>query len=338
MASAISMRLILTRGSDSIVDVARPPTLSPMLIGVVGLPTDAANRLIEPKWDGVRVIATVTGGRARLASRNGRDATDAYPELQPPPESIDEAVLDGEVVAIDATDRPNFGLLQRRMHVRRPSALLVAEVPVTFVAFDLLWIDGELLIDEPLVERRRRLDALDIGRPPWMTSPVLDLPGGSEETLRAAGRELGLEGFVLKRRDSPYLPGRRSAAWAKLKVLRRREFVVGGWLEGRAGQVGSLALGVWEPEPRRLRFVGMVGSGLRQTGGAAFREAASALERADSPFAGPTARGVRFLEPVLVAEVTFSEVTEGGTLRQPVLIGFRTDKDPDDVMADYELR
>jgi bifunctional non-homologous end joining protein LigD len=306
-----------------------------MLIGAVGVPSDAADRLIEAKWDGVRVIATVSAGRARLASRNGRDVTDAYPELQPPPPSLGNAVLDGEVVAIDGTGHPSFGLLQRRMHVRRPAALLRAEVPVTFMAFDLLWVEGELLIGRPQRERRTRLDALALDRPPWMTSPILDLPAG--DLVGAAG-ELGLEGFVLKRPDAPYLPGRRSSAWAKVKLLRRREFVVGGWLEGRAGQVGSLALGVWDGTPRRLRFVGLVGSGLEQTGIGAFGRAVTHLERSESPFAGPTPRGVRFLEPLLVAEVRFSEVTPAGTLRQPVLVGFRTDKDPDDVLGDDELR
>ena len=329
----------MTRGSDSIVDVARPPSYAPMLVGVVGVPRDAADRLVEPKWDGVRVIATVTGATLHLASRNGRDVTDAYPELRPPPPSLPEVVLDGEIVTIDESGHPNFGLLQHRMHVRRPGPQLVAEIPVAFMVFDVLWIDGEPVITLPLEDRRRRLDALDLHRPPWMTSPVLDLPDrGSADALLSAGRALGLEGFVLKRRDSAYLPGRRSAAWAKVKVVRRREFVVGGWLEGRAGQVGSLALGVWERDPRRLRYVGMVGSGLKHTDSGAFAQAFDELARVQSPFAGATPHGVRFLEPLLVAEVTFSEVTDGGTLRHPVLVGFRSDKDPDDVMGDDELR
>jgi bifunctional non-homologous end joining protein LigD len=330
----MSMRLMMTGGSDSIVDVTGPPLLAPMLIGAVGVPADAAARLVEPKWDGARAIATIDKGRVCLVNRNGRDVTAAYPELQPPPPV--QVVLDGEVVAIDAAGRASFGLLQRRMHVRHPPPALVDEVPVVFMAFDLLWCDGELLVDRPLDERRARLDALGMDRPPWVTSPVLDL---SPEALEGTGRSLGLEGFVLKRRDSAYLPGRRSPAWAKVKLLQRREFLVGGWLEGRGGQVGSLALGVWEGEPRRLRFVGMAGSGLRHTDSAAFRAAVAGLERPVSPFAvGAAPRGVRYLEPVIVAEVTFSEVTEAGTLRRPVLVGFRTDTDPESVIADHEVR
>jgi bifunctional non-homologous end joining protein LigD len=329
----MDMWFMMTGGSDSIVDVTRPPALKPMLIGGVGMPADAHERLIEPKWDGVRVIATVDGGNAVLANRTGGDVTAAYPELQPPPAG--RMVLDGEVVAVDAAGKASFGLLQRRMHVRHPSPSLLEEVPVTFMAFDLLWCDGELLLDEPLAERRQRLDAAVVSRPPWVVSPVLDL---APESLDATGRDLGLEGFVLKRPDSTYQPGRRSAAWAKVKLVRRREFVVGGWLEGRDGRVGSLALGVWDGQPRRLRFVGMAGSGLRVTDSAAFRSAVSALERAVSPFdLGAAPRGVRYLEPLMVAEVMFSEVTVAGTLRHPVLVGFRTDTDPESVIADHEL-
>jgi bifunctional non-homologous end joining protein LigD len=329
----MGMRLMMTGGSDSIVDVGGPPALQPMLIGSVGVPADAAERLVEPKWDGVRALATLGAGQARLGNRNGRDVTAAYPELLAPPSL--EAVLDGEIVALDERGRPSFGRLQRRMHVHNPSPALVAEVPVAFMAFDLLWCEGELLVDQPLVDRRRRLDALGLDRPSWVTSPVLDL---APDALERTGRGLGLEGFVLKRRDSPYLPGRRSPLWAKVKLVRRREFVVGGWLEGRGGGVGSLALGVWDTEPRRLRFVGMAGSGLRHTGTTAFGTAAAALERPDSPFAvGVPPRGVRYLEPLMVAEVAFSEVTETGALRRPVLVGFRTDTDPESVIADDEL-
>ena len=312
------------------MDVAGPPTLRPMLAGAVGIPADAATRMVEPKWDGVRVMVTVTQGRARFSSRNANDVTGAYPELEMAPANVVDAVLDGEVIALDEHDHASFGSLQRRMHVRRPPPGLLAEVPVHFAVFDLLWIDGELLIDEPQRERRRRLDALALHAGGWVTSPVLE---ATPEALPATARAMGLEGFMLKRPHAPYLPGRRSPAWAKVKILRRREFVVGGWLEGRGGGVGSLAIGVWEHDRRRLRFMGMVGSGLKPTGSGPLE----GLARADSPFAGPTPPRVRFLEPVLVAEVTFSEVTAAGTLRHPVLLGFRTDKDPADVVADDEL-
>ena len=311
-----------------------------MLTSGVTIPADGHPRLVEPKWDGVRAIVVVRDGAVRLSSRNANDITAAYPELAtpPPPLAGRGAVLDAEIVAFGPQGRPDFGLLQRRMHVRGPSPRLVAEVPVTAVVFDLLWIDGRLVIDEPQQRRRARLDQLGIAGAPWLTSPVLDLD--PHHDLVGMGRDLGLEGFVVKRADAPYTPGRRSDSWIKVKCLRRREFVVGGWLEGkrsRAGDLGSLALGVWAGDPRRLVFVGMVGSGLSATDISAFRGALEDLARTDSPFAGATPPGLRFLDPVLVAEVTFSEVTAAGTLRHPVLAGFRTDLAADDVGFDAEL-
>lgn len=294
--------------------------------------------LVEPKWDGVRAIVTVDGPGAvvRLVSRNGNDVSGAYPELAHPPVALaaHRAVLDAELVAFGPDGRADFGRLQRRMHVRHPAAALQSEVPVSVVLFDLLWLDGELLTELPLRARRQRLERLSIGEGCWAVSPLLDLPIGPE--LFQTGTELGLEGFMLKRADAPYLPGRRSEAWCKVKCKRRREFVVGGWMEGRGsrtGSLGSLALGVWDEG--RLRFVGMVGSGLSAKDVDAFARAD--LHRPTSPFDGPTPPGVRFIEPVLVAEVTFSEVTAAGTLRHPVLEGFRTDIPADQVVVDAEL-
>jgi bifunctional non-homologous end joining protein LigD len=317
-----------------------------MLSGATGIPSGDSppwRYLIEPKWDGVRAIVTIHGGQVRLSSRNDNDVTAAYPELAQPPPTLGgrSAVLDGEVVAIGRRDRPDFGLLQRRMHVRHPNPALVAEVPVNIVLFDVLWLDGDVLTALPQERRRDILAGLAISDPPWLTSPLLDLP--ADQDLVATIRDLGLEGFMMKRADAPYLPGRRSDAWRKVKCVRRREFVVGGWLEGRrsrTGELGSLALGVWDAPPggeRHLRFVGMAGSGISQADVEAFRSALVELSRRESPFSGATPAGVRYLEPVLVAEVTFSEVTAAGTLRHPVLEGFRTDVAADDVVIDAEL-
>ncbi|GAC1318626.1 MAG: ATP-dependent DNA ligase [Acidimicrobiales bacterium] len=316
---------------------ARPPALRPMLAVASGVPADRSGWVAEPKWDGVRAIVTISTGTVRVASRNGNDVTAAYPELTRVPEALTERsmVLDGEIVALGPSGAPDFGRLQRRMHVRRPAAALVHDVPVNLVIFDALWVDGVHLVDRPYRERRAVLVGLGVDEAPWLTSPVLDLP---PEDLLATCRELGLEGYVLKREDAPYVPGRRSAAWVKVKCVRRREFVVGGWMPGKAGQLGSLALGVHAHPGGPLEFVGLAGSGLSGADIAAFRNALEHLERAASPFAGVAPAGVRFLEPVLVAEVGFSEVTHAGTLRHPVLVGFRTDVDPLDVVRDDELR
>lgn len=309
-----------------------------MLCGAGPVPPDLDGWVCEPKWDGVRAVVAADGEGVTARSRNANDVTAAYPEL----ERLGDlgrrhpVVLDAEVVTLDDKGRPSFERLQRRMHVRRPAAELVAEVPVRLVCFDLLWCDGESLCDRPLHERRARLEQLAAhagGR--LELSPRLPEDCTAEELLTAC-RDAGMEGFVAKRADSPYLPGRRSPAWVKAKAVRRRELVVGGWMEGgggRSGRIGSLAVGWvdpahadgWPDEPC-LRWAGQVGSGFTEVlllqVGAVMRRYA----RDDPPFLDPP-RGakVHWVDPVLVVEVQFSEVTQGGTLRHPVLKGTRPD-------------
>jgi bifunctional non-homologous end joining protein LigD len=256
-------------------------------------------------------------------------------------------VLDGEIVAFDDRGRPSFERLQRRMHVRNPGRLLMAEVPVLYVLFDLLWLDGRLLTGEPLVERRRQLQELDLQGPNWRPSPLF--PDAPDQNLLEACRKVGLEGYIGKLRSSAYLPGKRSKAWTKVKCVRRREFVVGGWSEGsggRSGQIGSLAVGWVDPDapapagnPVALRYAGQVGSGLNefllQHLGSAFRELASDT----SPFVPPPPTpALHFVRPSLVVEVLFSEVTTTGVLRQPSLKGLRDDVDPATVGWTDELQ
>ena len=326
--------------------MTEPPVLAPMLAVGADAPRDLSGHLLEPKWDGVRVIVTVHDGAVRLTSRNGRDVTSHYPELAGLAGALGgrSAVLDGEVVTFDDAGRPSFQQLQRRMHVRAPVADLVAAVPVQAMLFDLLWLDGELLIGLPQRERRRRLEALALDGPSWHTTPLLP-PAPIDELLRACDK-VGMEGYVVKRADAPYHPGRRSAAWVKLKCVQRRELVVGGWIsghKGRAGSIGSLAVGIHGLDRAtggsdgRLRYVGQVGSGLTQDW---IRQLTTVFDRMatdDSPFE-ERLLNVHFVQPVLVAEVAYNQITEGGTLRQPSLQGFRTDIDPAQVVADEALQ
>jgi bifunctional non-homologous end joining protein LigD len=303
---------------------------------------------IEPKWDGVRAVVTVHEGRVTIASRLGNDVTAGYPELAALAGQLEgrSAVLDGEIVAFDErTGRPSFQRLQRRMHVRQPSAQLRRDVPVQLLLFDVLWLDGELITTRPQSERRTVLEGLGLDGPCWHTSPLL--PPASPDELLAACREIGMEGYVAKRADAPYVPGRRSSAWIKVKCIKRREFVVGGWSGGqggRSGSIGSLAVGCWGLDPGtggstgRLHYVGLVGSGLS---GALIRQLTDVFSRTarhDSPFAEKLIGALHYVEPLLVAEVAYSEITEGGTLRQPSLQGFRSDLSPDDVLADEDLQ
>lgn len=319
-----------------------------MLAGATGMPADAAGWVFEPKWDGVRTVARVWDARVVLTSRLGNDVTGAYPELAAMGSALagHAAVLDGEVVAFGPHGRPSFERLQRRMHVRSPGPSLRSEVPVVYVVFDLLWLDGEALVDQPLAERRRHLDALALRGPSWQTSPVL--PAAPTADLLEACRKVGLEGYLGKQAASTYVPGRRSRAWTKVKCVRRREFVVGGWSEGsggRSGAIGSLAVGWVDPalpapagHPFALRYAGQVGSGLNQallgSLAATFAELATTTTPFVSPPPVPTLHLVR---PEVVVEVAFNEMTTAGILRQPSLKGVRDDVEPAAVVWTDEL-
>jgi len=310
-----------------------------MLCGSGQLPRPPDGWAFEPKWDGVRAIITCHRGRLTITSRRGNDVSGAYPELAPIAGRLGaDAVLDGEIVTMDEAGRPSFERLQRRMHVRQPSADLVAEVPVVLVAFDLLWVDGELLVPLDQATRRRRLEAMAGA---LTITPVLSADDGLDALL-ADCTAIGLEGFVAKKQDSPYTPGRRSPCWLKAKATRRRELVVGGWEEGeggRTGRIGSLAVGwvdprhagAW-PDGPCLRWAGQVGSGLSDVLLNQLHPVVARFAMPASPFLdAPRVPHVRWLQPLLVVEVAFREVTLGGTLRHPVLKGLRTDLAPRDV-------
>ena len=325
-----------------------PPELAPMLAASTTPPPTFDGWLIEPKWDGVRAIVTVHDGSVTIASRLGNDVTGGYPELAALADALGgrSAVLDGEIVAFDErTGLASFQRLQRRMHVRSPSAQLRRDVPVQLLLFDVLWLDGELVAERPQAERRKVLESMALDGPCWHTSPLI--PPASPDDLLDACRKIGMEGYVAKRADAPYLPGRRSSAWIKVKCIKRREFVVGGWSPGqggRAGSIGSLALGCWGLDPDtgsstgQLHYVGLVGSGLSGDLIRQLTEVFSRTRRDESPFAEKLIGALYFVEPLLVAEVAYNEITESGTLRQPSLQGFRTDLIPGEVLADEDLQ
>ena len=325
-----------------------PPQLAPMLATSPDPPPSFDGWLIEPKWDGVRAVVTVHNGGVTVASRLGNDVTGGYPELAALAGALGgrSAVLDGEIVAFDErTGRPSFQRLQRRMHVRSPSPKLRREVPVQLLLFDVLWLDGELIAERPQAERRAVLESLALDGPAWHTSPLI--PPAPADELLAACREVGMEGYVAKRADAPYLPGRRSTAWIKVKCIKRREFVVGGWSPGqggRTGSIGSLAVGCWGLDPAtgsstgRLHYVGLVGSGLSGDLIRQLTDVFSRTGRDDSPFAETLIGKLHYVEPLLVAEVAYNEITESATLRQPSLQGFRSDLNADEVLADADMQ
>jgi bifunctional non-homologous end joining protein LigD len=317
-----------------------PDKLVPMMARTGPLPRDDERWAFEIKWDGVRAICHSEPGRLRLHSRNLLEITARYPEIARLNRALSHhrAVLDGEVVALDGEGRPDFGTLQRRMHVASETAVrrLAREAPVTYVIFDLLWLDGHSLMALPYEERRARLGELELdGGERWR---VPDHVVGHGAQLLAATEEQGLEGVIAKRLDSPYEPGRRSASWVKVKNVHRQEFVIGGWVPGegkRRERFGALLVGVREDDG--LRYVGRVGSGFSDSELDRLGTLLGPLERGDSPFApgGPAIpRGAVFVEPELVAEVEFREWTQGGQLRAPVYKGLRDDKPSDLVVRE----
>lgn len=320
------------------VDRKSPPNdLRPMLATLATTSPLGDNWGWELKWDGIRAIGYVDGGRIRLVTRNGNDVTRRYPELRRLGEALGarDVVLDGEIVAFDDSSRPSFELLQRRMHVESESTIrrLIGEVPVTYVLFDVLWLDGHSTMDLAYVDRRARLRELGLNGLSWQTPPHEE---GDGHTTIEVSKQFGLEGVVAKRLDSRYEPGRRSRAWIKIKNQLRQEFVVGGWQpgeKGRTGSVGSLLVGYYDGDV--LRYAGKVGSGLSGPVIAELEKLFAKRARADSPFTGGRIpKGAQFVEPDLVVEVRFTEWTTAANIRHPTFLGTRTDKDPNDVVRE----
>ncbi len=319
-----------------------PAGLRPMLASPGELPgDDEPGWAYELKWDGIRALAFVEDGQVRLVSRLGRDMTRAYPELHrlSGPPSWSRAVLDGEIVAFDPAGRPSFELLQQRMHVTAAirAARLAAAVPVTYLAFDLLSLDGEGMLTAGYASRRSALEGLGLPGPYWQVPPAFTGYRGAD-VLAASGQH-GLEGVVAKRLDSRYEPGIRSAAWRKVKNTYRQEVVIGGWKPGegaRSGQIGSLLIGVYGPAG--LEYAGHVGTGFTAATLYRLGQLLRPLRRDSPPFGtaipAEHARNVIWVQPELVAEVEFTGWTSAGRMRAASYKGLRPDKEPGSVVRE----
>jgi bifunctional non-homologous end joining protein LigD len=324
-----------------------PAAIRPMLAITGAFPSrDARDWGVEMKWDGVRALAFIEAGRATLRSRTGKDITGTYPELTALGSALTDgaparrqALLDGEIVAFNAAGQPDFQALQPRMHVTDPAQAryLAGTSPVTYLAFDLLQLDGRPLADLPYRDRRDLLDSLRPNAPFLQCPPAF--PGEDYEAVLAASAASGLEGVVAKRLASRYEPGTRSAQWLKIKNFLRQEVVVAGWKPGkgnREGLVGSLLVGVYSDEG--LQYCGHVGTGFTTGTLRMLGSRLSPLRRASSPFDGPVppehARPAVWVEPRLVIEVAFERWTRSGRMRAPAYKGLRADKDPREVVRE----
>ncbi|OZB84816.1 non-homologous end-joining DNA ligase [Microbacterium sp. 13-71-7] len=319
------------------------PAYSPML-AEHGTPGTARGLgWAEIKWDGIRAIGTWSDGRFRLRARSGTDITDRYPELTAdgaPGFPVGEAVVDGEIVALDAAGRPSFHRLQDRMHLTRAREIEreVIRTPVRYHLFDLLHLEGHDLTSLPLRDRRELLEQIAADLPaPVLVPPVFD----DVDAALATSAALDLEGVVVKDPASSYAPGGRSPRWLKIKLTRAQEVVIVGIRPGkgdRTGRIGSLLLAIPEPElPSGLRYVGRVGTGFTDR---VLQDLGARLEalRTSSPSVDGVpvadASDALWVEPELVGEVEFANWTDDGVLRHSRWRGLRPDKRPDEVVVE----
>jgi bifunctional non-homologous end joining protein LigD len=318
----------------------------------------------EVKWDGMRVLADITGDGLTLRSRTGNDVTRAFPELAGLGQVLADGLLDGEMVAF-VDGRPDFGALAERMHVRdeRTALALAERRPMTYLAFDVLRLYGVPLLRRPFDERRQTLERLDLAGPDRLTGP--DPTAGPDPAagprwqvpaifddgaaLMLATGQQGMEGIVSKRAAAPYQPGRRSPDWVKRTHRSTQTCVVGGWRPqvGTRERLAALLLGLptgqggygqsGEPhdEVGALDFLGRVGSGIGSRMSEDLTRLLGPLASPVSPFrselAAADAVGTRWVRPGVCVEVSHLGHGRGGRLRQPVLRGLRGDVRPQEL-------
>jgi bifunctional non-homologous end joining protein LigD len=324
---------------------AKPRFVEPMKPRLVETPPKGGDWLYELKFDGIRAIAVKNGSKVSLLSRNRNELRARFPEIADTVKklSIQECVIDGEVVALDEQGRSSFQLLQAlEMEGRK--------APICYYVFDLLQLEGRSLTKLPLMQRKEILAKVceDVGDPIRFSGKI----GADASKLLAEVKRRGLEGIVGKQRNSVYEPGRRSGAWIKLKCVNEQEFVIGGYTPpgGSRKYFGAILVGYYKDKKKegdsRLLFAGKVGTGFTEKILSILYRKFQRELRDDCPFAdlpskqnGEWVLGItpsmmkkmHWVNPVFVAEIKFAEWTRDGKLRQPVFLGLRDDKDPREV-------
>lgn len=325
---------------------AMPSVIHPMLATPATDAFDSPEWFFEIKWDGYRAVAFLDNGKMRLVSRNQNDLTARYPELKDMPQFVNanQAILDGEVVALDEEGRPSFSLMQQRTGFRPGGKRgpANADVPVVYYAFDLLYLDGYDLRRVPLEARKSALASLLVPGDSIRYSDHYEERG---KALFEMARQKGLEGILAKKRECPYVE-QRSRDWLKIKIRHRLECVIGGYTdpEGTRAYFGSVVLGLYDKQGR-LIHVGQAGSGFTQKSLAEIWKVFEKLKTKENPFYGEVEalRRVHWLKPQLVAEIEFAEWTHGAAgssapkLRAPVFLGLREDMGPKDCTLEQGL-
>ncbi|HWB54003.1 MAG TPA: non-homologous end-joining DNA ligase [Tepidisphaeraceae bacterium] len=312
-----------------------PRLIKPMLATLAAeAPSHQDDYGFEFKWDGVRAVAYFDRGKYRILSRNDLEITARYPELEGMKKifSTRRAVLDGEIIAVDENGWPSFPVLQQRIHANPQAARqLMSRIPVSYVLFDVLYLDGQSTLSQPYERRRKLLEGLKLAGEHWQMSPMVVGEGNS--VIKAA-KQSHMEGVVAKRLVSRYEPGRRSPHWLKIKFTHRQEFVVGGWRteHGSPRNVGSLLLGYHDAKTGALHYAGMLGTGFTQKTLAEMEKELGRRKADDNPFVekipGST-RGrceIHYVNPNLVIEAEYRRWPRDGMVQQASFKGIREDK------------
>ena len=313
--------------------VPMPGKFSPMLADTADQPFNRPGWTWEPKLDGYRVLAFIDARGVKLRSRREMDLSDTFPRLvaELRNQAVDGMILDGELIAFDASGRPSFNALQNRVQLKTEREIAAADrsVPLILYCFDLLYFGGIDLRGSAYRDRRRYLAQC------LLPSPLLQLVHAADDgiAMQEAALASGFEGVIGKRTDSCYEAGRRSASWVKIKPTQSAEFVIGGYTKGKGSRapLGALLVGYWDKN--RLRFASHVGSGFDEQTLAQLKERLEPLKRSTCPFdekpelPNPTT----WVEPKLVAEVRFHSWTEDDHLRHPIFLRLRDDVDPKSV-------
>jgi bifunctional non-homologous end joining protein LigD len=318
---------LLERVDTPQTDWLRDP-VEPMLARPAERLPTADDYLYEVKWDGLRALISVDEGAVRILGRNGMDMTKQFPELLIPEEAFraTAALFDGEIVCVDAGGKPNFHDVIHRMQQKTDASIerARAKYPAICYLFDCLYLDGRPIVNEPLLRRREWLrDAIKTQPTYRLSEAVEDGPAFLE-----AVQQLGLEGIVAKQKQSPYLPGKRSDAWLKIKTRQSAECIVIGYTRGKGDRTTSFgALHLAQPDGEALRYVGKVGSGFDERSLQEISAALAELETAPRPVREKPVDDARtvWLKPRLLCEVQFASRTKDGALREPVFLRLRPD-------------
>jgi bifunctional non-homologous end joining protein LigD len=312
-----------------------PRAIEPMLAALVREPFDSPDHIFELKWDGVRALAFIEGGRVRIQSRNLQNITAQYPELGALPRQVraDGVVLDGELVCLDEQGRPSLACLQRRLQQKGTRInYLMRRYPVHYVVFDLLFVEGRPIMGEPLWKRKNLLHSV---LEPSDAAQACEFVETDGKAFYLATCRHELEGIVAKEKNSLYFPGRRTSSWVKVKRLRDADFVIGGYSFGgrRKELFSSLLLGLYDGD--KLVYVGHVGSGFSQSDLRTIFKLLEPLHADVCPFSEVPGiqKFLQWCRPELVCQVRYGEFTIDRKLRYPVFVRLRDDKSPRECVA-----